>query len=321
VASFRRVAGNRWRAEVARSGRRSSKIFPTKQAAKDWAARQEYIILHAPPEKEATLFGDVLDRYAREVSPEKRGAKWETIRIERFRKDSFARISMANLVAADFAAWRDARLRQVAPATVAREMTLLSGVLTVARREWGLLLVNPMADVRKPRSPPPRDRLITDAEFDRLHELAGDDLSKKTARAFHAFRFAIETAMRAGEIVGLEWARIDLRKRTARLDMTKNGTARAVPLSSEAVRLLEALPGTDPVFGLTSNNLDGCWRVLRDRSGVVDLTFHDSRHTAITRLSRKLDVLALARMVGHKDLKMLSIYYNETAEELARRLD
>ncbi len=67
--------------------------------------------------------------------------------------------------------------------------------------------------------------------------------------------------------------------------------------------------------------LDAPRRRVRDRAKVEGLTFHDSRLTAITRLSKRLDVLALARMVGHSDLRMLQVYYNETAEELAKRLD
>ncbi len=54
---------------------------------------------------------------------------------------------------------------------------------------------------------------------------------------------------------------------------------------------------------------------------IEDLTFHDTRHEAITRLARKLNVLELARMVGHRDLKMLQIYYNESAASIAKRLD
>ncbi|MEH6741600.1 MAG: site-specific integrase [Sulfitobacter sp.] len=300
---------------------RSSQVFGSKQAARDWAAREEYLILNAKPERQTAVFGDVLGRYAREVSPKKRGARWEILRIERFRLDAIARVLMADLTATDFSAWRDARLHEVAPATVNREMVLLSAVLSVARKEWRLIALNPISDVRKPTKPPARDRLVSDTEFERLEVAAGSDLTKQKARAFHAFRFSIETAMRAGEVVGLEWSRVDLGKRVARLAMTKNGTAREVPLSSEAVRLLEALPRLDPVFGLTSANLDALWRRLRDRAGVVDLTYHDSRHVAITRLARKLDVLPLARMVGHKDLRMLQTYYNESAEELAKLLD
>ncbi len=127
--------------------------------------------------------------------------------------------------------------------------------------------------------------------------------------------------MRAGEIVGLEWDRIDLDGQSCRLPLTKNGTAREVPLSKEAVRLLMELPKADPVFGLNSRQLDAMWRKIRDAAKVENLTFHDSRHVAITRLARKIDVLDLARIVGHKDLRMLLSYYNASASDIAKLLD
>jgi hypothetical protein len=57
------------------------------------------------------------------------------------------------------------------------------------------------------------------------------------------------------------------------------------------------------------------------RAMVEGLTFHDSRHLAITKQSKKLDILALARMVGRWDLRQLQVYYNESAEDIAGRLD
>jgi len=321
MASFEKRKDGRWRAFVARGGVRVSKVLPTRQAAKDWAARKEYEVLNERPEGETATFGATLERYAREVTPRKRGARWEHLRLMRFQKDPIARLKLRDLKPAHLSQWRDARLREVTPGTVNREMSLLSGVLTVARREWGLIESNPISDVRKPSKPPPRDRLATPAEMDALKISAGDDLANKTARAFHAFSFAVETAMRAGEIVGLSWDRVDLQSRVCTLPMTKNGTARAVPLSSEAVRLLEALPKMEPVFGLSSSQLESLWRKLRRRAGVEGLTFHDSRHMAITRLAQKIDVLDLARMVGHRNISQLLAYYNASAAEIAKRLD
>lgn len=321
MASIRKLPSGQWRAEVARKGTRRSKVFSSKSAAKEWAAREEYLILHSDEIAAQGTLGEAMDRYARERSPAKRGARWEIIRLEKLGKDEIAAIKMADLKASDFADWRDRRLKEVAPASVIREMQILSSVMNVCVKEWGLIGFNPLSDVRRPSKAPPRDRLVADKELERLALSAGDDLSNATARAFHAFLFALETGMRAGEIIGLTWTRVDLDKRVARLDLTKNGTSRSVPLSSEAVRLLKALPEADPIFALTSQQLDILWRKVRDRAGVDGLTFHDSRHAAITRLSKKLDVLALARMVGHRDLRMLQSYYNETAEELAKRLD
>lgn len=319
MASILKV-GNKYKAQIARHGVRKSKTFATRQTAKDWAARQEYLIINADQIATTQTFGAIMDRYAREVSPTKRGARWEMIRLEKLQRDDVAKVQMGDLAPKHIADWRDTRLKEVAPASVIREMQLMSSVLNVARREWGLIKVNPVSDVRKPTKPPARDRLPTEDEIDRLTHSAGSDLSKATARSFHAFLFAIETAMRAGEIVGLEWDKVDLVRRVARLTQTKNGRPREVPLSTEAVRLLEALPHLDPVFGLSSRQHDALFRKLRDRAGVEGLTFHDSRHAAITRLAKKLDVLDLARMVGHTDLKMLMVYYNESAEEMAKRL-
>lgn len=310
-----------WRAEVARRGVRKSKVFPTRQEAKDWAARQEHLILNAGQIASKQPLKDALNRYAREVSPAKRGHRWEVVRLEKIGRDPLATIAMGDLTAGDFADWRDRRLREVAPASVRREMELLSAVMTQARKEWGLIERSVLEDVRRPKVPQRRERRPTADELARLAISAGDDLTNATARAYHAFLFAIETAMRAGEIVGLRMEHLDLNARVAHLPRTKNDSARDVPLSSEAVRLIEALPEHDPVFNLRSDQLDALWRKLRDRAGVVNLRFHDSRHEAVTRLSKKLDVLELARMVGHRDIRMLMIYYEASASDIAKRLD
>jgi integrase len=322
MASLSKLSSGKWRAQIERKGKRASQSFETKQAAKDWAAREEYLILHPVDVASTTLLGDAFARYAREVSPLRKGERWEVIRLERLARDEVAKISMADLVPADFAKWRDRRLNEVMPASVAREMNLMGSVLSVARKEWGLLKTNPLADVRKPKKAAPRDRIATEQELEALALMAGVDLSKATARVFHAFLFACETAMRAGEIIGLSWEFVDLERRVAHLPVTKNGHPRDVPLSKEAVRLLRDLPRTEPVFNLDSAQTDALWRKLRDRAGVLGLRFHDSRRTATTRLAKKLDVLELAKMTGHRDLAiLLNTYYKQDAATVARKLD
>lgn len=320
MASIQKT-GKRWRAQVSKGGVRRSQVFASRQEARDWAARVEADLAAHVGRRSRQPLAEVLDRYARTVSPTKKGHRWEVIRLERWKSMPMAARPISDITAPDIAAWRDARLLDVSPGTVRREWNLLSAVFTVAAREWHLITASPMTGVRQPSAPPKRDRLPMPDEIERLRFVAGDDLGKQRARAVQAFLFAIETGMRAGEICGLRWCDLDLPARVATLPRTKNGDKRQVPLSAEAVRLIEALPEADPVFGLTARGLDAAWRMVRDRAGIKGLTFHDSRHFAVTRLARKLDPLALARMIGHRDLKMLMVYYDEAAEDVARRLD
>jgi len=128
--------------------------------------------------------------------------------------------------------------------------------------------------------------------------------------------------MRAGEICGLVAS--DIVGRTATLRQTKNGTKRGVPLSrraAELLRLLPEVPNEEPLFGMKTGSLDARFREAKKRAIIEDGTFHDTRHLAITRLARKLNVLDLARMVGHRDLRQLQVYYNESAETIALHLD
>lgn len=318
MATFKKLDSGKWQAQVAKHGVRRAQSFPSKRAAQEWASRQEHLIVEGQGRGSKIAVGQAFDRYAREVSPTKRGARWEMIRLEKLGKDKLAKVQLCNLSAQDLADWRDRRLREVAPASVRREMVLISGVMTIARKEWGLISANPMADVRKPANAQPRDRLVPDAEIEALVAVAGKPLSARW-RAVHAFRFAIETAMRAGEICNLHAADID--GPVAHLPKTKNGTSRDVPLSSKALQLLADLPkGNGPCFGLTPQQLDALFRGARDLAQIKGLRFHDSRHEAITRLARKLDVLDLARMTGHQNLNELMTYYNASAADLASKL-
>ena len=316
--------GNRWRVQIMIDGVRQSATFRTKGEAANWARDQED--LRASPTARKTL-GDAFDRYAKEVTPNKRGEKWELVRLTLLGKHSFANTLMADITPATLAEWRDDRLKQVAAASVAREMTIINSVLELARREWGWMTTSPHKDVRKPRSPRPRDRRISEAEImaicGQLGYIEGEPVTTKQPQIAVAFMLAIETAMRAGELMALEWADVHLEQRYVALHTTKNEDKRNVPLSKRAVELFTMLQGFDPVkvFTVSGSTRDTLFRNAVKRADVIGLTFHDSRHEALTRLARKLDVLDLARMVGHRDVKSLMIYYNATATEIASRLD
>ena len=336
--------GSVWRAEVFKHNIRKSASFATKAEATAWATQIEAEIAsgkrgNIPSDK---TFGDILKRYQTEVSTTKRGERWESIRIQRMvigndklPPDPICAVLLSNLSSSDFSAWRDRKLRQISPESVRREWNLLSHACTIAAREWGWLKENPMKTVRRPAPSAPRDRRISDKEIDRLMFAAGYDYENPpqtmTARVGVAFLFAIETGMRIGEICGLDWHNVHIEKRFLKITGEKLGAGktfsakRDVPLSGEAIRILNQLAevkdDTDSVFQLTTPSTDAIFRKLKSRCMIEDLHFHDTRHEAITRLAKKLDVLDLARMVGHRDIKQLMVYYNETASEMALKLD
>lgn len=310
--------GKKWRAEVWNP--RQTATFRTKQEAAQWALEREAEASGA--KLPAKTFGDALTRYGRDVVPLHRGAKWELIRLTSLGSEPIAQRQMADLAAPDFVAWRDSRLREVSPGTVAREMTLIRSVLRLAWKEWGWLRENPLRDVKPPRTPASRKRRISQDEIDRLLLALGaesDEADTAAKRTGLAFAFALETAMRAGEIVGLRWE--DVGEKSVRLPLTKNGDARKVPLSPRAREILAALPRDgETVFGLHPGTRDTLFRRAKQVAQVENLRFHDSRAEAIWRLSRKLDVLELARVIGHRDVRSLMIYYETDADELADRL-
>lgn len=215
MATFIR-RGKAWRAQLSCRGVRDSATFDTKAQAIAWPTDRE-------SEIRAGALGKIipypvrkaLTRYADEVSPSKKGARWEKVRLKKFAESLlFVTRLLPNVTGADIAEWRDASLKTttkrgtlLAPASVRREMVLLHSVFEIARKEWGWLAKNPMTDISMPSHGRSRDRRIGDGEIDRtllaLNYARGTVAKTTSQRVAVAFLWALETAMRAGEIVGL----------------------------------------------------------------------------------------------------------------------
>jgi integrase len=201
--------------------------------------------------------------------------------------------------------------------------------------------------------PPPednsRDRRLEPGEEDRIRKvLAGDAeylreikvergiAPESQAPMLLLFELALETAMRMREIYTLTWDQIDIKKRTIFLDRTKNGDSRQVPMSSVVVGLLNQQKISSgllfPLFwngdaskaGLrkASSRLSGRWRTIAKLAKCHDLHWHDLRHEATSRLFERttLDAVAISRVTGHRDPRMLRRYANLRASDLAAAL-
>lgn len=330
VASYRK-RGKSVQAQVRLFGVIDSASFPSMTMAREWGRKREAEIIAGARGLVATghSVADMLDRYIKDVCPQNKGGVWEAHRLRLIRREWIAVGKDCDRVTSDdVGKLRDHRLKAVQAPSVRREMVLLSAVFETAKSEWHWCANNPVRGAKKPKDSKPRTRLVSPHEYRAILIAAkyrpGQAPQTKTQWMAAAWCLAIRTGMRAGELMKLEWGHVDLKARVAHLYDTKNGTDRQVPLFPRALRTIRNIPQQHPALAtgrvfhqINSGTLDALWRKNRDIAGVVGLTFHDSRATAITMLARRLNILDLARSIGHLDLNSLQTYYRRTASDIA----
>lgn len=329
MATIRKLRG-RWQAQVRRRGMKPRcKSFDSKLEAEKWARDLEAQVDRfgaAPDTKilEGTTLGQLLERYQREVSPLKRGSAQEIQRIDVLRRHDLAYRTMIGLSQQDIASFRDGRLQAVAPSTTVRELAILSHVVEVAIRDWGLPLAkNVVKLVRRPVIRNERSRRLTGNEEQRLLDACD---SGKIPFLKTLLILAIETGMRRGEILGMHWSHVSHNRRVINLTMTKNGSGRDVPLSQRAFEALtewKSRADADQllVFPLSAGSLEQVWRRLLIRGQIKGLRFHDLRHEGVSRLfERGLNVIEVSTISGHSELRMLKRYTHLNADDLVGRL-
>jgi integrase len=300
--------------------------FRSKGEAQTWAREQETKIdaREAPKVAAQVLqspLSNLIERYKREISPTKRSFESEQLRLSKMQRHPVCDLALREVTPSAIASYRDDRLASVKAGTVRRELSLLHHVFDTAQRQWGLSIGrNPVDDVRQPIVRDRREKRLQKGEQERLVT----ELAKCHNRHLLPLAlFALETAMRRGELLSLQWRNVDLERRTAFLPETKNGSQRTVPLTKAAALILTAIPASDgPVFDVTIDCLKAAWRRARIRAGMPDLRFHDLRHEAVSRLFELgLSVPEVALISGHKDPRMLFRYTHLMPDQVRDRLD
>lgn len=339
MATFRQRAG-RWQARVQRGGYPDvTKTFLNRVDAEKWARGVEReqdtgAYIHRG-EAERTTLTELLVRYGKEISPKHKGHREELWKIGVILRDKIAQYSLAALTPKLLADYRDRRLQIVSDSTVRNEINLISAAFKIASREWGIAAINPVSQIKRPGSGAERKRRVSS------EEIAAIIKCSKSVELPSFLKLAVATGMRRGEIVRLRWKDIDLSKRIAVLFDTKNGEDRVIPLSSEALAVLVAMPRRidGNLFSLKAGAFSKAVRItsLRARLAyeadcvatgetpapdfLIDLHLHDARHEAVSSFfERGLDMVEVASISGHKTLSMLRRYTHLKAENLARKL-
>ena len=312
--------GNYWRVQIRKQGYPAlSSTFDTKSEAQLWAIQQEKKLAEQSPaqvvqrmQNQTFSFGEALDRYSEEILPSKKPSTQQRDRaiIKRLHAD-YGEMALAKidgpLLSGIIRQWQ---ARQSANST-RLYLAVISHLFNIARKEWGMVeLVNPVELVRKPKLPQGRDRRLVGDEESRL--LAA--CSQTNPELADIVLFAIDTAMRQGEILGLEWRHVNWLEHTAYLPDTKNGSARLVPLSERAEEILQRqqvrATGKDGrVWKYTNDGMRAVYNRAVKRAGIEGLTFHDLRHEATSRLVEKgIPIMTVQAITGHKSTQMMKRY-------------
>lgn len=309
--------GDRYRAQVRKRGVDASATFRTKTEAQRWAADLERDIEDRRLGKPTRhTWRDAVERYRVSVSAKKRTAENEGKRLNRLLRVDFVDRPLVDILSDDWVEWRDSLT--IKASSINRYFNLIRHVYRYATQEWGWIPRNPMDRIKDLKEAPHR-KMVWSQEAQRAMQaaLGGANAGSVRGRVALAFLFALETGMRAGEVCALR--RSDIMGSVAVLHQTKNGEAREVPLSPKAIQILEALG--DDLFDMSTASLDAVFRKHRP-TALRHLCFHDTRHTAATRLgsSGKLTVLEMTAMFGWRDPRQAMVYFNASAADLAAKL-
>lgn len=295
-----------WFIRVNCRGQRPSRAFASKTAAKVWAQETEKAIrdgkAHLIPADKTVV--DLLDRYENEVTCHKRGAKQrESSIINITKRDPLGKVRLSLLDSTHTAAWQTRRLTLVKSATVRRERNLLQHAFETAVSPWHWLTQNPFGEMKKnrPKDSKPRDRIATDTEIEKICGALDEQMQRIVT-------FALETGCRQKEIATL--------KRVEGFIAYVDGKTgpREVPLSGAACKAWEGR------WKLSAKQISVAFAEAAKEAGVKGLRFHDLRHTALTKLSRKLDPYELSKMAGADIQIVMKVYYKQDINEMVRKL-
>ncbi|MGK2905955.1 MAG: tyrosine-type recombinase/integrase [Desulfuromonadales bacterium] len=300
--------------------------FSRKTDAKKWIQETETFIRDGryfkTVEAKKHTFGNMIDKYIRDVIPNRSKGKDKQIALVTWWKGELGEYCLADVTSSMIGEQRDRLLREKtyrgsprSPATVVRYLAALSHVYSVAVKEWEWLESNPVRRVRKPTEPRGRVRFLNEVE---RKSLLAECFQSDNKLLYPIVILAISTGMRQGEIFRLKWADIDFKRHQLVIHETKNNERRVVPIVSVAHKALKEygkVRQLDSEFVFPAAVQSGgqvirkAWASALEKAKITDFRFHDLRHSAASYLAMNGATLAeIAEVLGHKTLAMVKRY-------------
>lgn len=324
--------GDVYRIQLQIDGKRVSCTRDTIRECEQWAAKKILESKIATREEEQGIkpkfsFRELIDHYYEHVGQykeSKSSRSWIKGQLGIFdEKFGFlSGTSVHDITPKQLTNWRNRRSGEVGANTVLKEISFYSAVFTYAQKELFLIDENPWMLITKPKKPKARSRRIHKSEIELMLKALDYEVGETPVLPQHyvawGFLFALETAVRRGELITLQ--KKDVHEHHIHLPKTKNGEPRNVPLTEEARALLDLIKHDGKkVIPQSENAFRLMWERRKEAVGLSGLHFHDTRHEAITRMVRirKLPVEVLAKITGHKKIDVLvNTYYNPNADDL-----
>jgi integrase len=268
----------------------------------------------------AMTFDGLVDKYRELISVHKRGHHVEKYIFKNL-AEYFGDFRVFDLSAEDAERFKAARAKSVKPATVNRELTVLKHMLTKAV-EWELILDNPFRRVRSLSVAKCVERVLSYDEETKLLA-ACDRVRSRVLRPL--ILLALHTGLRRGELLSLEWSRVDFDQRALRVINAKSSAGnRIIPMNATVHTLLsDLLKKTTSPLVFPSNRKPGeklldvkkGFKKAVQLAGIPHFRFHDMRHTFATRLVRAgVDIVSVQHLLGHSKITMTARYAHSLAD-------
>lgn len=322
MAYIRKLPSGRWQVSIRKKGVMSiSKTFRTKAAADSWARERESEIDKTGSITDSDMtVSALLEKYERDVTSKKKGRVKEESRIK-ILTAAMGACRVTSLSAGDVAKFASERLKKHSSDTVRRDLAVLSAALETAlvlrwvplRENAAREAMKSMTRSRSLKSPNRRVRRISDEELEKV-------LKELKPPMCTLVCFALETAMRRGEIAKMRWEHV--KGNALLIPDDKTGKSATIPLSLAAVCLLNGLDGkTGSVFSLKPDSITQAFDRACERAGVKNLRVHDLRHEATSRLfEHGLTIEEVATITRHSDWRSLKIYTHPSHSHILSKL-
>lgn len=337
MASIRKREGS-WVAEIRRTGHKSvSKSFPTKSLASEWARKVESEMDASQYRDSRTLnsitFGDLIDRYTKEIGAVRPFGKNKAAVLKSL-ASTLGSCPLSSLNAERLNKYVDERRAGGAGGvTVGIDLTYIGGILKTASAIWKMPVDQTAVSDARARlahlgvSTKSRERTRRPT-LDEIEQLCAHFRAKGTRQRVpmvDVIQFAVATAMRLGEIIGLKWADLNETDRTIIIrdrkhPTEKEGNDQEVPLLGDAFDIVQRQPrAAERIFPITEGTVSTLFPRACNALGINDLKFHDLRHEGVSRLFELgYSIEQVALVSGHRDWKMLARYTQIKAKDLHR---